>query len=115
MQKIRTLPQKQGWDGYNAKPISSDLSRLVYKWFSRHKDKLIASSDTLEMYCVPVGNGHIQLEFYFASRSLELEFTPYGSILFLKQEGEKYIDGSFSVFQEEKIGELFEWLTEPQC
>lgn len=95
------------WDSYGSIP---PLPKVV-----KNAEKLLMAikfEDLPVPHIVPVSGGGIQIEWSAASRSLELEIMPDGSVEYLEIEADKpFYEGELEASNINQIQSLILWLT----
>lgn len=104
--KISELAQlPENWDGYGSLPIQQPAIEQSADVLS-----ILSNLDLPDPQIFPVPGGGVQLEFRQASRELEIEILPDGSIQFLIVQDGKMREGAVPYGSRGEIIRLAIWL-----
>ena len=102
---LECLSLKENWDSYGGKAPSLNTAIAVVDVIDR-----MPANNTVIPRVVPLSTGGIQLELSRGSKGLEIEFSPNGEILYLQSDGDKEVEDSAALSQEQ-ITSWMTWLT----
>lgn len=102
---LECLSLKENWDSYGGKVPSLAIAIAVVDVIDR-----MPANNTVLPRVVPLSTGGIQLELSRGSKGLEIEFSPNGAILYLQSDGDKEVEDSATLSQEQ-ITSWMTWLT----
>ncbi len=93
------------WDGYGSPAVQRAALQTAIRLLLE-----LAPDEPAEPQIIPVPGGGVQLEWQTASRELELEILPQGTVEYLRVEGEHTKEGELPPNRIGEVRHLVRWL-----